>query len=90
MHDVIFSRGIVHLSKYVPNDHERSLVSKGLGFCPTAGAPDVGNIASDINEFRTKVRLHRFHSGREEQSAPTVHHAQPFQHRSLKSPHLIQ
>ena len=36
---------------------ERSLLSKGLGFHPTAGGPDIGNLANDLSALRRKVRL---------------------------------
>ena len=39
-----YTSGFVNLSKYTLQDTEISVLSKGLGFCPTPGAPDIGDI----------------------------------------------
>ena len=39
-----YTSGIVNLSKYSLQDTEISVLSKGLGFCTTPGAPDIGDI----------------------------------------------
>ena len=82
--DSFYSCGIVNLSRFVLNENKISLLSKGLGFCPTPGAPDIGNISNDFNDCRRNVRLHLFFSSWWQQSVPTVNCDQPFQDRSFK------
>ena len=52
--------GIVNLSKYTLQDAETSVLSKGLGFCPTPGAPDIGDIIQDLDNFKRKTRIQLF------------------------------
>ena len=42
--DSQYMNGIVSLSSHKLTNAEISVLSKGLGFCPTPGAPDIGNI----------------------------------------------
>ena len=49
----------VNLSSYILINAEISVLSKGLGFCPTPGAPDIGNIIHDLNAFK-RTRLQPF------------------------------
>ena len=44
LNDTHYANGIVNLSSYTLTKSETSVLSKGLGFCPTPGAPDIGNI----------------------------------------------
>ena len=44
--------GIVNLSSYTLTNAEISVLSKGLGFCPTPEAPDIGNIIHDLDAFK--------------------------------------
>ena len=46
-----------YLSNYTLTKSETSGLSKGLGFCPTPGAPDIGNIIQDLDAFKRKTRL---------------------------------
>ena len=55
--DVHYVNGIVNLSSYTLTKSETSVLSKGLGFCPTAGAPDIGNIIQDLVAFKRKTRF---------------------------------
>ena len=41
LNDIEYTSGIVNLSKYILQDPEISVLCKGLGFCPTPGAPDI-------------------------------------------------
>ena len=52
-----YTSGIVNLSKYTLQDAETSVLSKGLGFCPTPGAPDIGDIIQDLDNFKRKTRI---------------------------------
>ena len=52
--------GIVNLSNYNLTNSEISVLSKGLGFCPTLGAPDIGNIIQDLGVFKRRTRLQLF------------------------------
>ena len=58
-----YTSGIVNLSEYSLTNTEISVLSKGLGFCPTPGAPDIGNIIQDLDDFKRKTRLQLFFSG---------------------------
>ena len=60
VNDPLYSYGIVNLSKYTPRHHERSLLLKGLGFCPNPEEPDIGNIANDCNGIMRKGRHNLF------------------------------
>ena len=44
LNDTEYTSGIVNLSKYTLQDPEISVLSKGLGFCPTPRAPDISKI----------------------------------------------
>ena len=55
-----YTSGIVNLSKYTLQDAETSVPSKGLGFCPTPGAPDIGDIIQDLDNFKRKTRIQLF------------------------------
>ena len=39
-----YTSGVVNLSKYSLTNTEKNVLSKGLGFCSTPGAPDIGNL----------------------------------------------
>ena len=52
-----YTSGIVNLSEYLLTNTEISVLSKGVGFCPTPGAPDIGNIIQDLDDFKRKTRL---------------------------------
>ena len=62
LNDMQYVNGIVNLSKYILTKSETNVLSKGLGFCPTPGVPDIGNIIQDLDVFKRKTRLMVSHS----------------------------
>ena len=66
LNDIQYVNGIVNLSKYILTKSETNVLSKGLGFCPTPGAPDIGNIIQDLDVFKRKTRLNLFFQGSNE------------------------
>ena len=54
---VNYVNGIVNLSRYTLTKSEINVLSKGPGFCPIPGAPDIGNIIQDLDAFKRKTRL---------------------------------
>ena len=52
-----YMNGTVNLSSYTLTNAEISVLSKGAGFCPTPGAPDIGNILLDLDVFKRRTRL---------------------------------
>ena len=80
-----YTSGIVNLSKYTLQDPEISVLSKGLGFCPTPGAPDIGDIIQDLDNFKRKTRIQLFFTDPNQGSKPeTIPSGGPFEHRSFK------
>ena len=65
-----YTSGIVNLSKYSLKDTEISVLSKGLGFCPTPGAPDIGDIIQDLDNFKRKTRIQLFFTDPNQGSKP--------------------
>ena len=85
LNDVHYFNGIVNLSRYTLIKLETSMLSKGLGFCPTPGAPDIGNIIEDLDAFKRKTRLNLFFSGSNQDSKEqNTLSGVPFEHKSLK------
>ena len=58
-----YTIGIVNLSSYPLTNTEITVLSKGLGFCPTPGTSDIGNIIQNLDAFKRKTRLQLFFSG---------------------------
>ena len=80
-----YTSGIVNLSNYSLTNTEISVLSKGLGFYPTPGAPDIGNIIQDLKDFKRKTRLQLFFSGTTENSLEeSIQSGGPFEHNSFK------
>ena len=80
-----YINGIVNLSSHPLKNTEISVLSKELGFCPTPGAPDIGNIIQDLDAFKRRTRLQLFFSGSNQD--PTERYTQsgvPFEHKSFK------
>ena len=80
-----YINSIVNLSSHSLTDTEISVLSKGLDFCPTPGAPDIGNIIQDLDAFKRRTRLQLFFSGSNQD--PTERYTQsgvPFEHKSFK------
>lgn len=48
---------IVNLSSRTLNQHEFSLLSRGLNFCPTPGEPKRGDLVRDLDYFHDNLRL---------------------------------
>ena len=57
LNDIQYVNGIVNLSKYKLTKSETNVLSKGLGFCPTPGAPDIGNIIQDLDVFKRENKI---------------------------------
>ena len=80
-----YTNGIVNLSSYLLTNTEISVLSKGLGFWPMPGAPDIGNIIQDLDAFKRRTRLQLFFSGSNQE--PTERFTQsgtPFKYKSFK------
>ena len=54
------NNGIVNVSSYKLTNYEIAVLLKGLSFCPTSGAPDIGDIMQDLDTFKRRVRLQLF------------------------------
>ena len=57
LNDIQYVNGIVNLSKYILTKSEKKVLSKGLGFAPLQGAPDIGNIIQDLDVFKRKNKI---------------------------------
>ena len=80
-----YTSGIVNLSNYTLQDAEISVLSKGLGFCPTPGTPDIGDIIQDLDSFKRKTRIELFFTDPNQGSkTESIHSGGPFEHRSFK------
>ena len=85
LNDIQYVNGIVNLSKHTLTKSETGVLSKGLGFCPTPGAPDIGNIIQDLDAFKRITRLNLFFQGSNEESEDrNTQSGVPFEHKSLK------
>ena len=65
------ARCVVNLSSHDLTEQERSVLLRGLTFCPTPGEPDLQEIKNDLKAFfrRLKLRAHYFEG--EENDNPT-------------------
>ena len=85
INDIQYVNGIVNLSKYILTKSETNVLSKGLGFCPTPGAPDIGNIIQHLDVFKRKTRLNLFFQGsNEDPEDKNIQSGVPIEHKSLK------
>ena len=85
LNDIEYTSGIVNLSKHILQDPEISVLSKGLGFCPTPGAPGIGDIIQDLDNFKRKTRIQLFFTDPSQGSKPeSIPSGGPFEHRSFK------
>ncbi len=48
---------VVNLSKHPLTEAQRSILSKGLTFCPTPGEPDMGELRGDFDKFHRRLKL---------------------------------
>ena len=86
LNNIEYTCGVVNLSNYPLTNMERNVLSKGLGFCPTPGAPDIGNLIQDLDEFKRKTRLQLFFSGNNENPSEDSNQSDaPFEHKSFKN-----
>ena len=85
LNDIEYTSGIVNLSKYTLQDPEISVLSKGLGFCPTPEAPEIEDIIQDLDNFKRKTRIQLFFTDPNQGSKPeSIPSGGPFEHRSFK------
>ena len=85
LNDVHYINGIVNLSNYTFTNSVTSVLSKGLGFCPTPGTPDIGNIIHDLHVFKRKTRLNLFFSESNQDPPERITQSGiPFEHKSFK------
>ena len=84
-----------NLSDYSLTDAEKSLLNKGLKFCPTPPRPDTGTIVRDVESFFRKASTYLFfnHEDKKDHSNDTLTQSnshdessplKPFQHKDLK------
>ena len=86
LNNIEYASGVVNLSNYPLTNIERNVLSKGLGFCPTPGTPDIGNLIQDLDEFKRKTRLQLFFSGNNENPSEDSNQSDaPFEHKSFKN-----
>ena len=86
LNNIEYASGVVNLSSYPLTNIERNVLSKGLGFCPTPRAPDIGNLIQDLDEFKRKTRLRLFFSGNNENPSEDSNQSDaPFEHKSFKN-----
>jgi hypothetical protein len=77
----------------------RSLLSKGLNFCPTPGEPDIHNLKQDLDTFHTSLRRNLFFNRRVDsntsldqsimsqlQETTFLDEGGPFDHHQFKNP----
>ena len=83
---------VMNLSKYKLTVDEFSVLSKGLNFCPTPGAPDPGELRMDLDNLHRRLRL-RYHfrddDGTTWDTLPdyaNTHSFTPFEHNNFKTP----
>ena len=85
LNDVFYINGIVNLSSYTLTKSEASVLSKELGYCPTTGPPDIGNIIQDLDVFKRKTRLNLFFSeSNQDSKEQNTQSGVPFEHESFK------
>jgi hypothetical protein len=51
---------VINLSAHTLSPDEISVLSKGMNFCPTPGAPDSGESRTDLDNLHRRLRL-RYH-----------------------------
>ncbi len=67
------ARCVVNLSSYDLTEQERSILLKGLKFCPTPGEPNMQEIRNDLKSFFRKLKLrdYFYEEENEEPNDPT-------------------
>ena len=86
------NRFVINISKYKLTDDEISILSKGLNFCPTPGAPNPGDLRTDLDSLHRRLRL-RYHfrddDGSQWDTLPdyaNTHSHNAFEHNKFKLP----
>jgi hypothetical protein len=84
------SKVVINLSKYKLNKNYVAILVKGLNFCPTPGAPDPGELRTDLDHRRLRLRYH-FRDEDETQwdtlpDYANTHSFSPFEHNKFKLP----
>ena len=89
-------RSVVNLSDHKITDEQFKLLSKGLKFCPTPGAPDPGETREDMDKLHRRVRQIAFYDDPEYNDNDTLDTStsdtdnllsfSPFKHRKFKLP----
>lgn len=54
--DIPLTDKVVNLSSHHLDEHELSLLQKGLNFCPTLGEPLMGTLVEDLDYFHDTLR----------------------------------
>jgi hypothetical protein len=83
---------VLNTSKYNLTKDEVSILAKGLNFCPTPGAPDPGDLRTDLDSLHRRLRL-RYHFRDEDGSEfdlplddANTHSFTPFANSKFKLP----
>ena len=83
---------VINLSAYTLSPDEISVLSKGMNFCPTPGAPDPGESRTDLDNLHRRLRL-RYHFRDEDGTqwdvppdSENTHSSEPFEHKKIKNP----
>ena len=91
LNDIHYVNGIVNLASYVLTKSETSVLSKGLGFYPNSGAPDMGNIIQDLDAFKRRTRWNFFFSGSNEDTMDqNTQSGVPFEHKVSQTKIYLQ
>ena len=76
--------GVHNLSDMALTESQKTLLDKGLKFCPTPSKPDIGDILRDIDNFFRSANLKIFFMNDDKNSKKVYDPLQPFQHQDLK------
>ena len=86
------TKSVVNLSNYDLNEHEVSLLSRGLSFCPTQANIDMGSVSKDLADFHRRLLCTNFFKELNEEmnentttgSNPTTSAEPGFEHKKFK------
>ncbi|XP_069110165.1 uncharacterized protein [Argopecten irradians] len=80
---------VINLSNEPLNEHELSILSKGLSFCPTPKRPDSISTQRDLYLFYRRIRLdHHFNNNEDNQEISPFKTSSGWTPRTNKSQHL--
>ncbi len=65
-------RCVINLSSYDLSEIDRSLLLKGLSFCPTPGEPSLQDLKKDLKAFFCRIQLRDYHWA-DNETDPTPH-----------------